>query len=821
MQRALVVVTAIALAGTAACSRKEESAPARPAAAAAPTTGAAPDIAATSVTPAPAEPSASSPLPPATLTEVNLVATAVGGGLEDLTGGYGPGFMGRRLVDGEVVPPWKIPETWTWNDRAWAKFPTEAVFSFFNRQSALVGAVSIVLPETTTAELPNETSAAPKDVEVWISNESPTAAFRQVATAAIEPVPGEHKIEFPAVEARYVKLRIVSGYSPKELELSEVRVLESTRDGYTPLFERDSAVDRWKDSPRDAAQRGLEWLQQAAADWGNEHQCVGCHVQAQALMGQAVGIEQGYRVNMRAMHDLSEQIRSKQQPDGTWPPSPYNIAVAAFATMGLAQAAVATKKPSDVELMKGSDNLLARQDPGGSVPLDSIRAPIEQGDFMSTANSLVAMRWAAAHSKDARYRQAAERALGWVESHEPATTQDSVFKIIALMHFGSPEQKRIAWSTVESLAGQQQPDGGWKETPSMDGSNAFATGQALYAFKQAGVSVQGEMFRRGVDYLLKTQIGEPTDANASWKAVHTQSESNTSFAPTMWAVIGLASSYGDTPKGALQVVREGDRIAAHNLEIVLDVSGSMNAKLGETTRWQTALATLKEVVAALPDDLNVGLRVYGHRYSSKSAETCQDTQLVVPIAPLDRQKIVDAASALKPRGETPLIRSVLKTVDDLKAAGGGSVILITDGEESCKGNAKSAAAQIKNSGVKVALNIVGFTLTGKAVESELAGLAGSTGGRYYSAQDGAQLSRAVKLAALSRLPYDVLDASGKLLAFGQTSELSRELPPGEYRVRIEALGQRLEESLTVVPEQTTMLTLGVEGDRFVLKKPAS
>jgi hypothetical protein len=285
----------------------------------------------------------------------------------------------------------------------------------------------------------------------------------------------------------------------------------------------------------------------------------------------------------------------------------------------------------------------------------------------------------------------------------------------------------------------------------------------------------------------------------------------------MWAVIGLAGSYGDSPVGALQIVKEGDKIAAHNLEIVLDVSGSMNAKLGETTRWQTALDTLKEVVASLPDDLNVGLRVYGHRYSSKSAQTCQDTELIVPIAPLDRGKIIGAASALKPRGETPLIRSVLKTVDDLKSAGGGSVILITDGEESCKGDARSAAAQIKKSGVNVALNIVGFTLTGKAVESELSGLAGSTGGRYYSAQDGAQLSRAVKLAALSRLPYDIFDSSGRLLASGQTSELSRELPPGEYRVRIEALGQRLEEPLTIAPDQTTTLTLSVDDDRFAIR----
>jgi Ca-activated chloride channel family protein len=109
----------------------------------------------------------------------------------------------------------------------------------------------------------------------------------------------------------------------------------------------------------------------------------------------------------------------------------------------------------------------------------------------------------------------------------------------------------------------------------------------------------------------------------------------------------------------------------------------------------------------LPDDLNVGLRVYGHRYSSKSAETCQDTELVVPLGPLDRDKIMKTAEGLKPRGETPLIRSILKSVADLKAAGGGSVMLITDGEESCKGS-KPRGRRSKTSGVNLTLNIVGL-----------------------------------------------------------------------------------------------------------------
>ncbi len=439
---------------------------------------------------------------------------------------------------------------------------------------------------------------------------------------------------------------------------------------------------------------------------------------------------------------------------------------------------------------------------------------------MTTSNALVAIKRAADDSDDPSYDRASERALAWIATHEPTTTQDKIYKIISLMHYGTPNQKRTAWSVVEMLTAEQEPDGGWKENAAATGSSPFSTGQVLYAFKQAGVSIHGPMFRRGVDFLLKHQIHDPKDLNnGTWPPMHTETKRPSSYAPTMWAVIGLAGSYGVEPTGALQIVKQqGDKPPTRNLEIVLDVSGSMNAKLGTTTRWQTALEVLKQVVTELPEDLHVGLRVYGHRYASRSAETCTDTQLVVPIAKLDRARILAAASRLRPRGETPLIRSVLQTIGDLKGAGGGSVILITDGEESCKGDSRAAADQLKGSGLNLTLNIVGFTVTGQATEAELGALAGSTGGRYYSAQDGPQLARAVMLAALQRLPYDILDGSGRVLVSGQTSELSRELPPGSYRLRIDALGQVLEEPIAIVPDRTTSLALGVEGDRFVIRR---
>jgi hypothetical protein len=727
----------------------------------------------------------------------------MGGAVELVSNMYGPGFIGRRLIDGLLDPTWKVQEKLA--DES--TYPFDIVLSFFERQPATIESVVIVLPEDVTM--------APKDVEVWMSPTDLHDGYTKVAVQTLAARPGEHAIAIPNVEAKFVKLRITSSYLEDIIEIAEVRVVESSQQGHVPLFTRAPAVKYWKGSPREAAQRGLDWLQQAAPVWTRESNCFGCHVQSQVLMGQAVAIKHGYRVNMRSVQKLATHVRETSE-SGTWGNSD---SAAVFGTMGLAYAAEATGGAGQDGVFEAADHLLARQDKDGSVPVDHVEPPIVQGRFMTTANAIGAVAWAAAHATDPKYTQFVARGAAWLAAAQPTTNQDKVFKIIGLMHHGTADQKRTAWSVVETLVTDQQPDGGWKESATVAGSNAIATGQALYAFKQAGVSIQTPMFRRGVDYLLARQVNDPSPDNGVWNPSNTVAKRQSAFAHTMWAVIGLAGSYAAEPPGALRIVKQqGDKPPSRNLLIVLDVSGSMNLTLGETSRWKTALDVLTKVVGALPEDMNVGLRVYGHRFASKSSETCTDSELVVPIAKLDRTRILSTASNLRPRGETPLIHSALQTLKDLKAVGGGSVVLITDGEESCGGDAKVAAAAIKASGLNVTLNIVGFTLTGQASQAELDALAGSTGGRYHSAQDGAQLSRAVMLAALHRLPYDILDKSGNVLVSGQTSELGRELPPGTYRLRIDAFGQVLEEPIAIAPNQTTSLALGVDGDRLVIRR---
>ena len=113
--------------------------------------------------------------------------------------------------------------------------PEDIVFSFFSRQSALVAAVEV--NPTSESNL-----ATAKDVEIWTSVLSPTEGFTRVAEATLENKNVLRPVTFAPVEAKFVKLRILSTWAKNRPVLSRVRILEGQRDGYTSILARNPAL---------------------------------------------------------------------------------------------------------------------------------------------------------------------------------------------------------------------------------------------------------------------------------------------------------------------------------------------------------------------------------------------------------------------------------------------------------------------------------------------------------------------------------------------------------------------------------------------------
>jgi hypothetical protein len=752
----------------------------------------------------------------------NIAASTFGGHIARMTGEFGPGYFGRRLIDGSAASTWKLEPP--------VKFPQEIVFSFYEREPALVSSIIVSAPAAG--------SSTPADIEIWTSNESATAGFVKAASQTLPPATAEHAIPIEPVEARFVKLIVKSSTTADALEIGEVQVMEPQRAGYTSLLSRNPRIARYMRSPRQAAQLGIEWLQPAAVNWQRKSQCYGCHVQTQAIMGLSVARGYKYLVSPEALQELVEFTRNDAlHMDGSyWGGFAFltgqketltggGSSATQFAVMAFAHFDEAERTKGDRTFIRALDYLLAKkQDPDGKILVDHVRYPIIQGALMTTTNTVIASMKAYKDTGESRYKEAAERGLGWIESARLGSTQDEVFKLVALSRYGRPDQQAVVTQSIERLKKEQRPDGGWEEfpgpqnypysRPSGGGSNAFATGQVLYALKQAGVPVQSREFARGVRFLIATQ-----KENGAWPVMNTWSDDPSEFAPSMWAIIGLAGAYSEEPLGSLQVTSSIQRSErSKNVEVVLDASGSMKLPLQGTTRWATALKVFNQVVAKLPEDLNVGLRVYGHRAPAKSKETCQDTELVVPVGKLDRARLLSVVTALKPRGETPLVYSALQTPGDLKALGGGTVILITDGEESCGGNSATAAAALKAAGVNVTMNIVGFTLAGKQVQAQLSSFAEATGGRYYGAQSGEELARAILIAATDRFAYTVTDAAGRVVMQGESGATADELPAGAYQLAVQAADQKLVEDLTITADKQISFTVVLKDGRFALER---
>ena len=777
------------------------------------------------------------------LTNVNVALDENGGAIESISGTtdpatqfYGPGFNGRRLIDGKTSPVWagdpsSDPSSFE-HPHTVPGIPLEIVLSFYGHQSALVGAV-VIVPG-------NDLNFAARDVEVWTSNTSPSEGFQKVGGTTLPRKASDHQIVFSALEAIYVKVRVLSNQNPEKgidvatgkpsLQIAEIRVLEARRAGYVSIRDRSPHLPYWKGSPRYAAQRGIEWMQATSVAWQKTNNCFGCHMQAQVVMGLAVAKQNGYIVDDQASRDMIEFIKTQQQPDGSY--GRDGEGSTAFAGMGLAHWDDIEGIKQDPNLRKAADFLLTKQQASGELPyMDDEGArrlglfdrlgslSVLQGPLMPTGNSLTTFQRAYEETTDSRYKAAAKRALAWIAAASPVTTQDKVFKIMALSRFGGGAYNSVVQRTVERVIAEQTPSGGWPAgIPGLTDANPFSTGQVLYAFKQAGVSIKSSPFIKGVKYLLTTQRDD-----GSWKS--DQSAMNTMgapYAPSMWATIGLAGAFPDLATGTLQIATETgpDQAALHNLEVILDCSGSMRRPLGSSTRISTARDVLRQVLAQLPDDFNVGLRLYAHRYSWKDMEqSCTDTELVVPIEKLDRQRLLDTVDNVQPRGDTPLVYSVRQTPTDLKAVGGGSVIVITDGQETCHGDPVQAAAELKSSGIPVTLNIIGFTLAGKEkhdVEQLMRPFAEATGGHYYYAENGEQLVHALSLAALDKFPYEVFDTSGQQVANGQVGTLSTDLLPGDYKVVVHAGDQQLSQNVSVKEDEHELLKLVREGQQFIL-----
>jgi squalene cyclase len=190
--------------------------------------------------------------------------------------------------------------------------------------------------------------------------------------------------------------------------------------------------------------------------------------------------------------------------------------------------------------------LKGQQRPEGHWLTLALRPPIEGSVIAATALSIRSLQHYAPAADRAAYRQSIDRGAAWLANATPHDTEDRAFLLLGLMWAGA--DRAAVQRAARPLLAEQRPDGGWAQLPSL-GSDAYATGQALFALIESGaITAADPAFVRGVDFLLKTQL-----ADGSWfvrtRAIPLQPHFEAGFphgldqfisaAATNWAALAL------------------------------------------------------------------------------------------------------------------------------------------------------------------------------------------------------------------------------------------------------------------------------------------
>ena len=300
-------------------------------------------------------------------------------------------------------------------------------------------------------------------------------------------------------------------------------------------------------SPRAAVERALPGLQRSDVIFLKKAGCVSCHNNTLTAEAVARARSHGVTVDEQAARGQKETIGRfvagwrDRLMQGIGIPGEQDTV--SYILLGLSAEAYAGDEGTEAMV----HFLRRKQAPTGQWPVDGHRPPIESNDIQVTAASMRSMQLYAPASERAAYDEAVRRAAAWLAKADPHSTEERAFQLLALGWSKAPAP-RIR-TAARALIAEQRPDGGWAQLPGLT-SDAYGTGQALTALVDSGaITVADAAYRRGVSYLLSTQL-----ADGSWfvrsRAIPIQPFFDSGFphgrdqfisaAATNWATIALS-----------------------------------------------------------------------------------------------------------------------------------------------------------------------------------------------------------------------------------------------------------------------------------------
>ncbi len=250
-------------------------------------------------------------------------------------------------------------------------------------------------------------------------------------------------------------------------------------------------------TPAQSVEKALAVLAKQSPTFIKKSGCNSCHNQYLPSAAAAMARDRGLKAPA-----VIEQLGLEQAEK--YSERAIDMSVAAVGSIGYELFDVAASRRAPEPYTDAAVHYLkAMQTTDGGWQTTGSRPPLTSDDFITSAMAINVLRVYTPAAQKADTEQRLARAAKWLAASNSGNTQQRAFQLLGLgWAKGAPAAiERVA----KSLAEAQRADGGWAQLPGM-GSDAYATGEALYALHTAGkMSVNDSVYQKGVQYLLRTQ----------------------------------------------------------------------------------------------------------------------------------------------------------------------------------------------------------------------------------------------------------------------------------------------------------------------------
>ncbi len=441
---------------------------------------------------------------------------------------------------------------------------------------------------------------------------------------------------------------------------------------FVVLFQINSDVQK-------AVNRALPILQRSAKEFVAKRACVSCHHNILSVLALHQAAEHGFTIDASILNAVEEKtfhaLRAPNAVDDAIQAATVNDPTPNDSFLLMAARAAGIER--DLVTSVYARRLLGWQRDGHWVTSD-FRPPHSSSLFTATATAVRAIRLYMPEASVGRARE-------WLLQNRPSSTEDAAFRLMGLAWVAASSEE-IA-SARRDLLTLQKPNGGWPQLPDYE-PDAYSTGQAVFALREAGVAASDAALRRGLKFLISTQAADGTwrvrtrmisPAEVSPKYFTTgfpyEKDEYLSYAGSCWAVMALVSALppsknpaatraaGLPPESWLQTALFG---SVNELRALLDGGLDPNAKTEKgTTLLMAAVLDSGKVRLLIARGANVKARGASGADALTIAAAYRGTAVSIQLL-LDAGAEPEPSKEVRVRNAPLVLASMTGDLDNLK-----------------------------------------------------------------------------------------------------------------------------------------------------------